>query len=106
MKNHPFVKALAAEMYIIVFALGIWFTSEQVNPNFEPGPMVAVITFLSLFVFSAACMGYLFLGEPIALALGGNAKEGVKYFLQTLGYFAVLAAVTVAFVWGSVLVAM
>ncbi len=106
MKNHPFTKALAAEVYIVVFALGIWFTSGQVNPNFEPGPIVSVITFLSLFVFSAACMGYIFLGEPITLALEGRAKDGVKYFLQTVGYFALLAAVTVAFVWGAVLVAL
>jgi hypothetical protein len=53
----------------------------------------AGITMLSLFVFSAATMGYIFLYQPALLILGGEKKEGAKLFLQTVAAFGASAFV-------------
>jgi len=42
----------------------------------------------SLFVLSAAVMGYLFISEPIMLCIDGEKKHAVKAFLSTVGIFA------------------
>lgn len=51
------------------------------------------IAMLSLFVFSASTMSYLFLYEPLCLLLDGKRKEAVVLFFQTLGVFAASAVV-------------
>jgi len=48
------------------------------------------IAFLMLFVFSAAVTGTLFLGQPLALFLQGNRREGISLLAYTLGWLFVL----------------
>lgn len=59
------------------------------------------IMMLSLFVLSAAVMGYLFLGQPILRYLEGDRQGAVNGFLQTVGFFAlfVFLAVLLALVF-------
>jgi len=51
------------------------------------------MTMLSLFVLSAAIMGYLFLSEPLQLFLENKKQEAVTFFAKTVGIFACFVAV-------------
>jgi hypothetical protein len=46
------------------------------------------MTMLSLFVLSAAVMGYLFLSEPITLLVENRKREAVIFFAKIVGFFA------------------
>lgn len=54
--------------------------------------VVVPVAFLSLFVFSAASMGYIFFYQPFQLFLEGEKKAAVDLFLKTLVTFAISAA--------------
>ncbi len=49
------------------------------------------IAMLSLFVFSAATMSYLFLYEPLCLLVDGKKQEAALFFIKTLAIFGVSA---------------
>lgn len=90
MTKNPLVNALAGLLYIagvvsiIFYAPHVVIVEESI---FVP------IAMLSLFVFSASTMSYLFLYEPLCLLLDGKRKEAVVLFFQTLGVFAASAVV-------------
>jgi len=100
MTRNPILNALAAIAYIALLVSLIFygpallaafsFNLAQVPEIFAP------ITVLSLFVFSAALMGYLFLYQPLLLILAGEKKEGTKLFLQTVGAFGIGSILFVA----------
>lgn len=87
--KYALVNALWTAMYIILIA-----TSMNMAPViFGNGPDKTVlipIVMLSLFVFSAALCGALFLGRPILWYLDGKKKEAVTLFVYTLGIFLVV----------------
>ena len=56
---------------------------------------------LSLFVLSAAVMGYIFFYQPTQLYLAGKHKEAVNMFLKTVGFFATITLVFLAIVFVS-----
>jgi hypothetical protein len=95
MTKNPILNALSATLYISLVATGIFYagTFEPVLDRFT---ILAPIAFLSLFVFSAAAMGYIFLYQPFQMFLEGQKKEAANLFLQTLAAFAVTTLVTVA----------
>lgn len=90
MKN-PFVNAGLALLYIALVVVTIH--------TFAPGPdtpdsyPLVPIAALSLFVLSAAVMGFLFLYEPIRLYMEGEKKKAMPFFLKTVGFFAVFVIV-------------
>ena len=85
MKN-PYVNACAAALYIVVVACIMTFGQKS-----GPDPSVLVpIAVLSLFVLSAAVMGYLFLFQPAQMYLDGAKKEALDLFVRTVAVFAVL----------------
>ena len=86
MTKNPFINALAASAYIALIDLFVMSVPDKEPILAAAGPIV----FLSLFVFSAAVMGYLFVLQPVLLAIAGKPKEGVTLFLQTLGCFALI----------------
>lgn len=51
---------------------------------------------LSLFVLSAAVMGYLFVYQPLKFFFEGKQQEAVRFFLLTVAFFAGISAVVVA----------
>ncbi len=67
------------------------------SPN-TPDTIFAPILALSMFVLSAAVMGYLFLGKPIQLYFEGNKQAAVNFFLKTLSGFAVITLIVLIFV--------
>ena len=81
--QRSFLNALATVEYISIVAV-VMRNAEKI---FEPmdnlwGP----ITFLMLFILSAAITGSLVLGKPVLMYLNGNKSEAVKLFLYTIGW--------------------
>jgi hypothetical protein len=84
--KQPFLRALGAAVYIILIVLIVngvstFFASQE-------GTLAIPMTMLSLFVLSAAVMGYLFLAEPISLLVAGHKREAIIYFGQIVACFA------------------
>jgi len=85
MKNNPFVHALVAALYISIVAFAMnTLTSLHLNNQTVFIPMFI----LSLFVLSAAIMGYLFLYIPLRLYFEDHKKESLVFFTKTVGWFA------------------
>ncbi len=93
MSQNPFLNAVSALAYILGVASLIYLVSEYLPNDNEGFPVFNITLFLSLFVFSAAAMGFIFLSKPITLYLDGEKKEGIKLFLETLGAFAGLTLI-------------
>lgn len=87
MTTNPFYNALAAAAYIVAFVSGMAWVGSRLAPL--PDTIFAPMVMLSLFVLSAAVMGYLFLYNPLALLVEGKRIAAVKLFLYTVGIFAV-----------------
>lgn len=86
MSQNPFINALVAAGYISILATLI-FNSPKLITDSELG-MMAPILFLSLFVISAALMGYLFVYQPIRYLIEGKQAEATRLFLLTIASFA------------------
>lgn len=85
----PVIHAAGALLYILTIASIV--TNLEGLP--EPHPAFGITVFLSLFVFSAAVMGYLFVWHPAALILKGEKQDGIRFFFTTLGFFALFALI-------------
>lgn len=93
MSQNPFINALVAAGYISILATLI-FNSPKLITDSELG-MMAPILFLSLFVISAALMGYLFVYQPIRYLIEGKQAEATKLFLVTIASFACITGVII-----------
>ena len=89
MSKNPFLHALSAAIYIVVIVLVISLFAD--NPAME-GTILVPMVMLSLFVLSAAIMGFLFVYEPLQMYFDNRKQEALSFFLKTLGYFACFAA--------------
>ena len=98
MNKNPVINALLAFSYIVGLVFFIGFILQPFEGPEGVESILAPMMMLSLFVLSAATMGYLFLAEPLQLYLDGKKKEGVDFFLRTLMTFAVLVAVLIGIV--------
>ena len=87
MTKNPFINAVAALVYIMFVATIMNYGSRMFG---EADTVITPIAVLSLFVLSAAFMGYTFLFQPLQLYLDGKKKEGASLFLRTVGVFAVI----------------
>ncbi len=95
MSKNPFINALGAAGYISLLVTFIFNSPKLITDN-ELG-MMAPILFLSLFVISAALMGYFFVYQPVRLLIEGKQAEATKLFLTTLFSFAcIIATATLA----------
>lgn len=87
--KNPYVNSVYAEVYIILIVSLITYIGKQNSPDNFFSPIVA----LSLFVLSAAVMGFLFFGEPLQLFLDGEKKQAVSFFVKTIISFAVITLI-------------
>jgi hypothetical protein len=86
----PFLYASGAALYIIIVVV-ILQTASYVFKNMS-GTMFVPMAMLSMFVLSAAIMGYLFLSEPLYLLLENRKQEAVTFFAKIVGFFACFVA--------------
>ncbi len=92
MTKKPIYNALAATIYIVLIVLFInsidsietGYTNEGLERFIMP------IIMLSLLTLSVAVMGYIFLYQPIILFLENKKEEAIKYFIQTILFFAII----------------
>ena len=98
MTRNPILNALAAAAYIVTVASVMYYGPKLVGP--DPKETVLLpIAFLSLFVLSAATMGYLFLFQSVQMYLEGEKQQAVKLFVNTVGIFALITASILVFVF-------
>lgn len=91
--KNPYINSIFAEIYIIIVVSAIHLFARPNTPDTFLDPVVAI----SLFVLSAAVMGYLFLGEPVQLYLNGEKRKAISSFLKTvLGFALITIVATVA----------
>ncbi len=88
MKWNPFLHAIAAAAYIAVLAVFMHFI-ESIRHD-TPDSLLDGMGILSLFVFSAAVMAFLFFYQPILLLIEDKKAAALSYFLKTLGAFGVI----------------
>lgn len=87
----PFLYALVAAIYIVFIVNLI-----NVVTSILPGKTILIpMAMLSLFVLSAAVMGFLFLFEPFRLYMDNKKEEAVIFFAKVVGIFACFAAIFV-----------
>jgi hypothetical protein len=84
----PFLYALGAALYIILIVSIINLTGIIFQKEATEDTIIAPMVMLSLFVLSAAVMGYLFLSEPLQLLIAGQKREAITFFAKVVGYFA------------------
>src|SRR3989344_5352184 len=85
MNKNPFINALAAAIYIVVIVLII---NAMTSFSSSEDTILIPMAMLSLFVLSAAVMGFLFVFEPTRLLLENKKQESVRFFAKTVGTFA------------------
>lgn len=84
MTKNPFLNALAALGYIVGLVLAVFWGGPILGPE---ETVLIPMAMLSLFVFSAAAMGYIFLYQPVTMYLDGHKREALDLFLMTLAIF-------------------
>jgi len=57
--------------------------------------MLAPITLLMLFVFSAALTGFLIFGKPAQMYIDGKKKEALTLLTYTLGLFSIITFIAI-----------
>ena len=91
MKTKPFYNATLAAGYIVGLVYFVFtFIAQPNTPDSQQPFLLIPIAILSLFVLSAAVMGYLFLYEPLMLYFDNKRQEAVRFFLTTVGIFALI----------------
>ena len=87
----PFLNALVAALYIAALVLIGQVVIGALKDHHDT--ILIPMTMLSVFVFSAAVMGFLFLLEPLTLLIENKRKEAVIFFAKIVGYFACFVVV-------------
>ncbi len=87
----PFLHALGAALYIVVIVFVVQTVTSALKSQNET--IIIPMTMLSLFVLSAAIMGFLFLSEPLYLLAENRKQEAIAFFAKVVGFFACFVAV-------------
>jgi hypothetical protein len=96
MKWNPVINAAAAAAYIGAIALFTHFIGSHRHDT--PDTLLDGMGFISLFVFSAAVMAFLFFYQPVLRLVENKRAEAISYFLKTLGAFGVITLVVLVLV--------
>ena len=96
MKLNPFLHATAAVGYIGAIALFMRFIESRHHDT--PDTILNGVGFISLFVFSAAVMAFLFFYQPLLLLTENKKAEALSYFLKTLGTFGAITVIVLVFI--------
>lgn len=88
MKWNPFLSAVSAAVYIGLVVTFMHFIESLRHDT--PDTLLDGMGMISLFVFSAAVMAFLFFYQPALKLMENKKAEAVSYFLKTLGIFGAL----------------
>ncbi len=97
----PFLYASGAALYIVIIVSVVQVVTSLLKSQNET--IIIPMTMLSLFVLSAAVMGFLFLSEPLSLLMENRKQEAIIFFAKIVGIFACFVAffVFLLFLYGS-----
>lgn len=98
MSKNPLINALLAALYIVLVGSVMFYGSRIVK---GPDSVLAPIAMISLFTFSAAVMGFLFLSQPFVLLFEGKKKEAVGFFLKSVAAFGAITALLLVFLFSN-----
>lgn len=90
MNWNPLLNAVSAAIYITLVATFLRFI-ESIRHD-TPDTIFDGIAAMSLFVFSAAVMAFLFFYQPVVRLSENKKAEALSYFLKTLGFFGLITA--------------
>jgi hypothetical protein len=93
MRWNPYLNAIGAAVYIWGIGSLIQYIGSLHRDT--PDNLVGSIAALSLLVFSAAVMGFLFFYRPAVLLVENKRDEAVLFFLKTLATFGVITVLVV-----------
>ncbi len=93
MRWNPFLNAVYAAAY--VWGIGLLINYIGRLRGDTPDNLIGSIAALSLMVFSAAVMGFLFFYRPVTLLTENKKAEAFSFFLKTLLTFGAITALTV-----------
>lgn len=96
MRWNPLTNALAAAAYVGAVAMFMRFIQSVRHDT--PDTLLDGMGFISLFVFSAAVMAFLFFYRPALMLLDNKRTEAAAYFLKTLGIFGAITIVLLTLV--------
>lgn len=85
MHMNPYLNAAGAALYIVLIVNIMHLFERFAQPK---DTIWAPMTMLSLFVLSAAVMGFLFVYKPLTLYIDGQKQEAVLFFGKTVAVFA------------------
>ena len=86
----PFLHALGAALYIVIIVIVAQLVSGALKS--QNGTILIQMTALSLFVLSAAIIGYFFLSESLYLLVENRKQEAIAFFAKVVGFFACFVA--------------
>ena len=101
MTKNPILNALAALAYITLVATVMFYGIRNTGQGKDT--VLIPIAMLSLFSFSAATIGYVFLSQPLQLYLDGKKKESVKLITQTIAIFGAITALALTLLFSGIL---
>lgn len=85
MKWNPVINAVVAVAYIGAVAFFLHFIESLRHTT--PDTLLDGMGVMSLAVFSAAVMAFLFFYRPVLMLIEHKKREAMSYFLKTLGIF-------------------
>lgn len=87
------INAIATALYII--AVGSFMYYGSLVKLGRVNTMLAPITLLLLFVFSAALTGSLLFGKPAQMYVDGKKKEALSLLTYTLTFFSIITFIAI-----------
>jgi hypothetical protein len=93
MRWNPFLNAIGAAAYIASLVSLMQFISSFRHDT--PDTVFDGMGVISLVVFSAAVMAFLFFYRPLVLLIEDKREAALAFFLKTLGAFGAITAVVI-----------
>ena len=93
MRWNPYQNAIGAAAYI--WGIGLLIHHIASLHHDTPDNLTGPIAALSLLVFSAAVMAFLFFYRPAVLLVENKRNDAVFFFLKTLGTFGVITVLVI-----------
>ncbi|MEK7630206.1 MAG: hypothetical protein AAB432_02370 [Patescibacteria group bacterium] len=92
----PFLEVAGLTFYVSIFAISVQTAGSILPPI--PEPIIPMIIFLLLFVFSAIICSALMLGYPIYLFFDNRKQEAVKILIQSVIWLAIFFIIFVSLI--------
>lgn len=87
MKRNPILAGLINAIGVVVYVFVVVFLMSHAESVLGPDKaLLAPMTFLLLFVVSAAITGFLIIGQPIMLFIENKKSEAMVLFLYNVGW--------------------